>query len=86
MLDDTFFVDEEKAAQGDGVVDEYAVVAGNLFGEVGYEWELYVADAAFVDGSVFPCEVREVGVDGAADEFAVAFFKGFNFFVECDDF
>ncbi|MBF8270952.1 MAG: signal peptide protein [Magnetococcales bacterium] len=85
MAHDARFVDEEGTPQSDTWSEVKVVVFGDVFGNVGDERILDIADAAVLDRGVFPGQVGEVGVNGDADDFNVAAFELLEAVVEGND-
>ncbi|MNL03786.1 hypothetical protein D3C87_1243340 [compost metagenome] len=86
MLDDAVLVDQEEAAEGDAVVlEQDAVVTGDLLGEVGDEGVGEALDAALFALGVGPGEVREVRVGRDADHFGIPLAELFDGVRERED-
>ena len=68
VTDHPFRIDQEQTAQGDALVEQHAVVAGDLFVEVGEDGDLELADPALAARRVPPGEVRVDAVDRRGDE------------------
>ena len=86
MANDSIFVDQEQATQGDGVSDEYVVVSGDLFIQIGDQRVLDRSDAPLVARDVSPGEVRKVAIDRHADDFDSQVVEFFGPLGEGDDF
>ena len=86
VADDPILVDQEQASQGDGVSDEYVVVSGDLFIQIGDQGVLDRSDAPLVTRDVSPGQVGKVAIDRHADDFDTQVVELFGTLGEGDDF
>ena len=90
LTKNTFGRDDEEATKGDASVvpffDQHLIVLGNGLGDVGDEGILETAETALVAGGVDPVEMREGGVDRAAQDFDANLLEVVNAIREGDDF
>ena len=86
MTDDALFVDDEEPAEGNGFVDQDAVVARDLLREVGDHRIAELADAALAALGLLPGEMAVLRIDRDGDELRVEFFEFPDCVVECDEF
>ena len=81
----TVFVDQERSAQGNRIVEEDIIVAGDLLVEVGNQREVDPADAAVIDRGFTPGVVAVLRVDRAADDIDPALLEVFEAMREGND-
>jgi hypothetical protein len=86
VTDDLVVVDQEGAPQGEAGIVEDAVAVGDFLLDVGEEGDVDGSESALGAGVEGPSSVGEVGVDGAADDFAAVLAEVLGLVAELDDF
>ena len=72
MANDALTINQERTAQGHGVIHQHIVVAGDAFGEIRYHGHLHLADATLCLRGILPGQMGIMGIDAARHDFAVA--------------
>ena len=87
MSKDTLIIDDERSSQSESGIEENTVILGDLLGEIGQQRNLEIFSQSTVSsGSLSIGHMREMGVNGTSDNFAVVLFELRRFIGEFDDF